>query len=129
MTLIDTSVWIDHFRSDNRLLCAMLDEERVLTHPFVVGELTCGSLRNRMRILTDLGALPSARTATHEDVLHLIEDRKLWGKGIGWIDAHLLAAALISDCRLWSLDCALMRAATAVGVKSAKFDEREKSEA
>ncbi len=118
MTLIDTSVWIDHFRSGNGRLGDMLEEELVLTHPFVVGELSCGGLRSRTRILADLGALPAARTATHEDVLRLIEDRKLWGKGIGWIDAHLLASALISNCRLWSLDLSLVRACHALGVKA-----------
>ena len=118
MILVDTSVWIDHFRFGNRELGEILGSELALTHPFVVGELSCGNLRNRTRLLADLAALPAVPTATHEDVLRLIEDRQLWGKGIGWIDGNLLASALISNCRLWSLDRALARASSAVGVKS-----------
>ena len=89
----------------------------VLAHPFVVGELACGNLKNRTRILSDLEALPSAVSATHEEVMRLIEDRKLWGLGIGWIDTHLLASALLSNCQFWTLDGRLVRAAAAGGVK------------
>jgi hypothetical protein len=67
--------------------------------------------------LSDLEALPSAVLATHEEVMRLIEDRKLWGLGIGWIDGHLLASALLSNCELWTLDTRLARAAAAAGVK------------
>jgi hypothetical protein len=117
MILVDTSVWIAHFRKGGSSLAELLSEALVLVHPFVVGELACGNLRNRARILTDLEALPSPVSATHEEVIRLIEDRKLWGLGIGWIDAHLLASALLSDCQLWTLDRRLVRAATAAGVK------------
>ncbi len=116
MILVDTSVWIDHFRSGNRKLGEALTAELVLMHPFIVGELCCGGLRNRTGILADLRALPAARSATHDDVLCLIEERRLWGKGIGWIDAHLLATALISNCRLWSLDRSLALASNALGI-------------
>jgi len=117
MILVDTSVWIAHFRKGGRGLAELLGEALVLAHPFVVGELACGNLRNRARILTDLETLPSAVSATHEEVKRLVEDRRLWGLGIGWIDAHLLASSLLSDAQLWTTDRKLVRAAAAAGVK------------
>jgi hypothetical protein len=95
----------------------LLSEALVLVHPFVVGELACGNLRNRARILSDLEALPCALFATHEEVMRLVEHQKLWGLGIGWIDAHLLASALLSNCQFWTLDRRLVRAAAAAAVK------------
>jgi len=117
MILVDTSVWIAHFRKGGSGLAELLSEALVLVHPFVVDELACGDLRNRARILSDLEALPSAVSATHQEVMRLIEDRKLWGLGIGWVDGHLLASALLSNCQLWTLDTRLVRAAAAAGVK------------
>jgi len=117
MILVDTSVWIAHFRKGGSKLGELLSEALVLAHPFVVGELACGNLRNRARILKDLETLPSAVYATHEEVMGLIEDRELWGLGIGWIDAHLLASALLSNCQFWTMDRRLVRAATAAGVR------------
>lgn len=117
MILVDTSVWIAHFRKGSSRLGELLGQALVMVHPFVIGELACGNLRNRARILSDLEALPSAVSATHEEVMRLVEDRKLWGLGIGWIDVHLLASALLSDCQFWTLDGRLARAAVAAGVK------------
>jgi predicted nucleic acid-binding protein len=117
MILVDTSVWIAHFRKGVPALAASLEGGLVLAHPFVVGEVACWNLRNRTGILTDLQELPLAVLATHEEVIQLIEGRRLWGLGIGWIDANLLASALISQCRLWTLDGRLGRAAAAAGVK------------
>jgi len=117
MILVDTSVWIAHFRKAGSRLGELLSEGLVMVHPFVLGELACGNLKNRVRILSDLEALPYAVSAAHEEVMRLIEARKLWGLGIGWIDAHLLASALLSDCRFWALDGRLLRAAAAAGVK------------
>ena len=88
-----------------------------MVHPFVRGELACGNLKHRTRILSDLEALPSAGSATLEEVMQLVDVRKLWGLGIGWIDAHLLASTLLSNCQLWTLDEKLVRAAAAAGVK------------
>jgi predicted nucleic acid-binding protein len=115
--LVDTSLWIAHFRKGVPKLGELLREGLVVAHPFVVGELGCGNLRNRARILADLQALPSTASATQEEVMLLIEDRKLWGLGIGWIDGHLLAASLLSNCKLWTLDRPLLRAAQSAGVK------------
>lgn len=117
MILVDTSVWIAHFRKAGSRLGELLSEGLVMVHPFVLGELACGNLRNRVRILSDLEALPRAVSAAHEEVMRLIEARKLWGLGIGWIDAHLLASALLSGCQFWTLDGRLLRAAAAAGVK------------
>ena len=117
MILVDTSVWIAHFREPGSKLAHLLSEGLVMVHPFVVGELACGNLKNRARILTDLEALPPAVSATHEEALRLVKDRRLWGMGIGWIDAHLLASALLSDAELWTLDERLDRAAAAASVK------------
>ena len=117
MILVDTSVWIAHFREAGSKLVHLLSEGLVMVHPFVVGELACGNLKHRDRILSDLQALPPAVPATHEEALRLVRDRKLWGTGIGWVDAHLLASALLSEAELWTLDERLDRAAAAVSVK------------
>jgi predicted nucleic acid-binding protein len=111
MILVDTSIWIEHLRFGNSTLRGLLADNQALTHALVIGEIACGTLRNRSQILEDLSALPSARSATDEDVLTLIEERVLWGKGIGWVDAHLLASALLTHCRLWTFDRSLSRAA------------------
>jgi predicted nucleic acid-binding protein len=115
MILVDTSVWVEHFRAGNSL-SDVLHEGLVLTHPFVIGELACGNLRNRAHILTDLDALPRAVSATEEEVRRLVEERRLWGRGIGWIDANILASAALTHCGLWTLDQQLERAAAAAGV-------------
>ncbi|MGA2186178.1 MAG: PIN domain-containing protein [Bryobacteraceae bacterium] len=117
MVLVDTSVWIDHFRRNSPALAELLDEATVLTHPFVLGELACGTMKNRDAVLSSLEALPVAVPATHGETLRLIEDHRLWGRGIGWVDAHLLASALLSNCALWTLDEKLDRTASAAGVK------------
>ena len=92
-------------------------ESSVLIHPFVVGELACGNLKNRKVILALLNELPEAIPATHDEVLQVINDRKLWGRGIGWMDAHLLASAMLANCSFWTLDKRLVAAARAEGIK------------
>ena len=118
MILVDTSVWIDHLRTRNRKLVSLLDDDRVLVHPFIVGELACGAMRNRDQILGLLMALPMARDAHHEEVLSLVGRRRLFGRGIGWVDAHLLASAILSGARLFTLDKRLQRVAAALGVSA-----------
>jgi predicted nucleic acid-binding protein len=103
--LVDTSVWIDHLRSGETALAAALEDGRVLMHPFVLGELACGTLKNRDEVLELLGDLPAAPTATDPEVLGLIERRALMSRGIGYIDVHLLASAALADVgRLWTRD-------------------------
>jgi predicted nucleic acid-binding protein len=114
--LVDTSVWIDFLRTGRGHLGSILSRELVITHPFVLGELACGALRNRKRILNDLALLPTVEAAAHDDVLRLIEERRLWRKGIGWLDAHLLTAARIGGYRLWTRDRKLAAVAQIVGV-------------
>jgi len=102
--LVDTSVWVHHLRRGDEHLRSLLIDGQVLCHLFVVGEIACGALRNRREILSLLAALPLAPIAEHEEVLRLIESRSLYGRGIGWIDAHLVASALLSRSPLWTLD-------------------------
>jgi predicted nucleic acid-binding protein len=111
MILVDTSVWIAHFQKGVPKLAGLLENAAVLTHPLVIGEIACGQLRNRKEILDYLRALPSVKPATEEEVHHLLEAQKLWGRGIGWIDLHLLASSLITPCYLWTLDRRLTAAA------------------
>ena len=112
MTLVDTSVWIDHLRAGNRMLRSLLENGEVVAHPFVVGELACGTLRNRKEILTLLQALPEAQVAEHEEVMRVVEREQLYGQGIGWMDAHLLASARLSRAALWTLDRHLSKIAS-----------------
>ena len=116
MILVDTSVWLDHLRARNRTLISLLRAEQVLTHPFVIGELACGALRNREDILRHLTALPRATAAGHDEVLSFVERRGLFGRGIEWIDAHLLASAVLTHVQLITLDRRLSRVAESVGV-------------
>ncbi|HMK57043.1 MAG TPA: type II toxin-antitoxin system VapC family toxin [Dissulfurispiraceae bacterium] len=104
MVLVDTSVWVEHLRAGNITLEALLNEGLVVNHPLVVGELACGNLRNRTEILSLLHALPVAATVEHEEILDFIENNRLMGKGLGYIDMHLLASALLTKVRLWTLD-------------------------
>jgi predicted nucleic acid-binding protein len=114
MVLADTSVWIHHLRRGLPELREALESGMVATHPFVIGELACGSLRDRKAMLADLAQLPMVDVAEHEEVMALVERRKLAGRGIGWLDAHLLASARISGVRLWTLDRALNEAWTSL---------------
>lgn len=102
--LADTSVWIDHLRRGNRLLAGRLETGEVESHPFVVGELACGSLERRDEILSLLRALPGVVEADHEEVLTLVDSAGLSGRGLGWVDMHLLASAILSGTTLWTLD-------------------------
>ena len=109
MILVDTSVWIDHFRATDEVLVALLSEGRVLTHPMVVGELALGNLHNRREVLGLLDRLPKAPVATDDEALLFIERRELMGRGIGYVDAHLLAAtALAESGLLWTTDRRLL---------------------
>lgn len=114
--LADTSVWVDHLRNGNANLVRLLERGDVVCHPYVIGELACGNLRRREAILGLLEALPSSPEATHEEVLALLATHALHGRGLGWIDAHLLASARLMPCELWTLDLSLHAAATSVGL-------------
>lgn len=116
MILVDTSVWVDHLRSGNDQLAGVLNAGRVSTHPFVVGELACGNLRNRHEVLALLDALPTAPVARETEVRLFLEAQQLMGRGIGYIDVHLLASAtLAGGDGLWTRDRRL--AAVAAGLQ------------
>ena len=104
MVLVDTSVWIEHLKRSLPHLSSLLGEGLVLCHEFVMGELACGNLKNREEILQLLEDLPQALMAQKDEVLTLIHSHRLYGKGIGWVDAHLLAATKISHAKIWTLD-------------------------
>jgi len=111
MILVDTSVWIDHLRSGDERLADLLNRSQIVIHPFVIGELACGNLRKRDEVLRLLNDLPQAVVASQEEVLHLIERKKLMGLGIGFIDAHLLASAALTDTAvIWTRDRRLQEA-------------------
>jgi len=114
--LADTSVWVDHWRHGNRRLAQLLERNSLVVHPFVLGEIALGQITSRTAVLADLAALDSPRVAEHGEVLALIERTRLWGRGIGWVDAHLLASALLDRIRLWSLDQRLARVARDLGI-------------
>jgi predicted nucleic acid-binding protein len=117
MTLVDTSVWVDHLRrSGDPQLIALLKKNNVWTHPWIVGEIACGNLAHRARVLGELQKLPQLPVARDREVLLLIERRRLMGKGIGYIDAHLLTAAVTQGARLWTRDKRLATIAAALGI-------------
>lgn len=105
MILVDTSVWIDHLRAGNQMLVDLLETGAVLTHPFVIGELALGSLRQRKLILDAVADLPLVRVATDSEVLHYIDKFALFARGVGYVDCHLLAAVrLTASAKLWTHD-------------------------
>jgi len=110
--LVDTSVWVDHLRRGNPGLSSLLARHLVLMHPFVLGELACGNMRQRCKVLGLLADLPAAIEAQHDEVLHYIENHRLMGRGLGFVDTHLLAAAALNTpARIWTLDRRLRDAA------------------
>jgi predicted nucleic acid-binding protein len=117
--LVDTSVWIDHFRRGNAALAERLAAGDVWVHPFVIGELACGQLTRRSEILVLLEALPQVPLVEHPEVLAFVETNGLPGRGIGWIDAHLLASARLARIRLWTLDRRLAAIAGPLGLAGA----------
>ncbi len=116
MILVDTSVWIDHLRRGNARLVELLEAETVACHLFVIGELACGSMRNRDEVLALLGKLPTASIAAHGEVMIMLEVRRLMGRGLGYIDLHLLTAASLDRLRLWTLDKRLASVAEELGI-------------
>jgi predicted nucleic acid-binding protein len=104
MVLVDTSVWVSHLRETHAGLVDLLNDGEVACHPFVAGELACGNLQNRTIILALLEALPMTLPAEHEEVLAFIEGHDLMGKGLGYIDVHLLASAVLTGLPIWTFD-------------------------
>lgn len=121
MILVDTSVWVDHLRRGDVGLVDLLERSAVVMHPFVVGELACGNLRDRGSILELLQDLPAAAVASPGEVLTFIERHGLHGRGIGYVDVHLLASvALMPGARLWTRDAKLRKTADLLGCAHAE---------
>lgn len=111
MVLVDTSVWIAHFRRASAALQEMLVAGAVACHPAIIGELACGTLKARAATLDLLRTLPRVGDATDEEALTFLEHHRLFGSGLGWTDVHLLASAAVSGCDIWTLDRKLMASA------------------
>ncbi|MGA3134906.1 MAG: PIN domain-containing protein [Terracidiphilus sp.] len=118
MILVDTSIWIDHFRSSNRRLVGLLDAELVRVHPWVVGELACGNLANRANTLYLLRSLPQVTVASDDEVLFFIDKHGIAGKGLGYLDMHLLAAAALWSLKIWTRDRRLNEVAALLGLNA-----------
>jgi len=117
LILVDTSVWVDHLRRDNPALVQLLDAGRVLAHPFVIGEVALGHMRQRKVILAALADLPRVLVATEEEVMSFIERHALYGRGVGYVDVHLLASVrLTTGVALWTNDRKLHAVADALGL-------------
>jgi predicted nucleic acid-binding protein len=111
MILVDTSVWVNHFRSADAALTQMLDDGVAATHPFVLGELAAANLKSRTATLGYFQALPQASIASEAEVHHFLRAHRLWGLGLGWVDLHLLASATMSRWKLFTADRAMKNAA------------------
>lgn len=116
MVLVDTSVWIEHFRNGHPRLTTLLDSGAVACHDFIIGELACGSIRNRKEILSLLGALPQVEDVEFEEVLFFIEENHLEGVGLGFVDVSLLASTMITKIPIWTLDKNLRAVANRLNV-------------
>ncbi len=116
MVLVDTSVWVSHLRNGDEGLEKLLNDGQVVCHPFIVGELACGNLKNRDVILMYLQSLPMAILAEDGEVLKFIENHQLMGKELGYIDVHLIAAAVLTDAPLWTFDKTLDKITKRIGI-------------
>jgi predicted nucleic acid-binding protein len=117
MVLVDTSVWVSHLRDGNPGLAGLLDDGRAMCHPLIVGELACGNLKDRAAILSHLRLLPMSTEAEHHEVLSFIETHRLMGTGLGYVDVHLMASAVLTGVPLWTLDKKLAQAADSLRIK------------
>jgi predicted nucleic acid-binding protein len=117
MVLVDTSVWVSHLRDGNTELATLLYNGAVLCHPLIVGELACGNLKDRAVILSFLKLLPMCIEAEHEEVLSFIENNRIMGKGIGYVDAQLVASSVLTGVPIWTLDKKLAQVADSLHIK------------
>ena len=111
MILVDTSIWVDHLNKSDDDLIKLLNSGRVCIHPFIIGELSCGNIANRSEILVLLNALPRIEPALEDEVFILIENKNLYGIGLGFVDVHLLASALVHNVKIWTRDKNLKKSA------------------
>jgi predicted nucleic acid-binding protein len=116
MILVDSSIWVAHLRDGNVGLGNLLIEGKVACHPFIIGELACGNIENRKEIISLLQSLPMALQAEHDEVLQFIDNHRLMGTGLGYIDMHLLASANLTKIPLWTLDKKLHNVSVKMGL-------------
>jgi predicted nucleic acid-binding protein len=116
VVLVDTSIWVSHLNVGDAHLKVLLEQGKVACHPLIVSELACGNIRNRAEVLSLLRALPMASMAEHGEVLHFIDGHSLMGIGLGFIDVHLLASALLSSVPLWTADKPLIAASAELNI-------------
>jgi predicted nucleic acid-binding protein len=114
--LVDTSIWVEHLRHGQLGLVSLLHRAEVQCHPFIIGELACGSINRRSEILQLLRRLPSVPVVENEEVMTFVERHRLMGRGVGWVDVHLLASAVLESVLLWSADRRLAAIARSLGV-------------
>lgn len=117
MVLVDTSVWVRHFREGDPDLKQLLNDGQVMCHPYIVVELACGNLKNTREIISLMQLLPSATLAHHEEVLQFIELNHRMGRGLGYVDVHLSASALLTGVPMWSYDKRLNEANEILGIR------------
>ena len=116
MVLVDTSIWVSHLRDGDSQLEELLNNGDVICHPFIIGELACGNLKNRTEIISLLKSLPTALLVDFEEFLFFVDQNGIYGRGIGFVDVHLLASAQISGATLWTADKRLKSAAGQLGL-------------
>ncbi len=116
MVIVDTSIWVSHLRNGNAKLVKLLNDDQVMCHPFIFGEIACGNIQNRAEILALLRALPMSIQAKNEEVLEFIESNKLMGYGLGYVDMHLSASAALSGVPIWTLDAKLDKINRKMGI-------------
>ncbi len=116
MVLVDTSVWVSHLHKGDVGLEKLLNNGEVVCHPFIIGELACGNLKNRREILIHLQSLPKTISAEDDEVIEFIENHQLMGKGLGYIDIHLIAAAVLTGVPLWTFDKTLDKISKKIGI-------------
>lgn len=116
LILVDTSVWIRHLREGDNDLALLLENGLVACHPFIIGELACGGIKNRYEIINLLNDLPSVFQLEHDEIMEFIDNRKIMNQGIGYVDAHILGSAIVSETRLWTLDKSLRKIAEKLSI-------------
>jgi predicted nucleic acid-binding protein len=116
--LVDTSIWLAHFRTNNQRLFDLLEAALVSSHPCIIGEIACGNLARRESVLSSLKALPQTTVATDNEVLHFIEKHQISGKGVGYVDLHLLVSAAISGEKVWTADRRMTEVASLLGLNA-----------
>lgn len=116
MVLVDTSVWVSYLRHSNATLQKLLEKDRVASHPFIIGELACGNIGNRTEILSLMQSLPMLDVVQHEELLFFIDQNKIMGAGLGFVDVHLMAAAALAEVPLWTQDKKLKQACSQLSI-------------